>query len=331
MATISPKVYAAYAFAGDASDIVITFGSATCTVPATGAEPGHVYGSLRGPTGVGVPSYISGATCGGRYFVERSKTYDTGQLPAAHVPAVGQPLRRRPHAGHEGGDIWATDAALDVMDNEDWSGIFVTLPGVDKAAHMWGGVNDPESAVAGYDPMTHLAYAADVADAQVGRIMDKLEADGELDNTLVVLTADHGSVAAAERHRDRPALPRHCLHGGRLRVQQLVLRRRRERRLPHAAGRAAAPRRHGQRRLLLQRLRDPDLADRPVAREDERGGRHHGADARRHRGVAQRRRPLHAGLAGPLRPDDHQGRAPVVRQARPGAGRHPGGCRTGPT
>jgi hypothetical protein len=195
VATISPKVYAAYAFAGDASDIVVTFGSATCNVPATGAEPGHVYGSLRGPTGVGVPSYISGATCGGRYFVERSKVYDTGQLPAIMYPTSDNRYVVGHTPGHEGGDIWATDAALDVMDHEDWSGIFVTLPGVDKAAHMWGGVNDPESAVAGYDPMTHLDYAADVADAQVGRIMDKLEADGELDNTLVVLTADHGSVA----------------------------------------------------------------------------------------------------------------------------------------
>ena len=42
---------------------------------------------------------------------------------------------------------------------------------------MWGGVNDPESAGADGDPMTHMEYAADVADAQVGRIMDELEAE----------------------------------------------------------------------------------------------------------------------------------------------------------
>ena len=117
VATISPKVYAAYAFGGDAGDIVITFGSATCNVPATGAEPGRVYGSLRGPTGVGVPSYISGATCGGRYFVERNKVYDTGQ--AARQPVPGARTTATSSAttpAHEGGDIWATDAALDVMD-----------------------------------------------------------------------------------------------------------------------------------------------------------------------------------------------------------------------
>ena len=48
--------------------------------------------------------------------------------------------------------------------------------------------------------MTHMEYATATADAQVGRIMDALEESGELDSTLVVLTADHGSVAAAEGH-----------------------------------------------------------------------------------------------------------------------------------
>ena len=65
---------------------------------------------------------------------------------------------------------------------------------------MWGGVNDPEGATPGYDPMTHMEFAAATADAQVGRIMDALEESGELDSTLVVLTADHGSVAAADGH-----------------------------------------------------------------------------------------------------------------------------------
>ena len=85
------------------------------------------------------------------------------------------------------------------MGNEEdaWSGIFVSLPGVDKAAHMWGGVNDPEGDTPGYNPMTHMEFAAATADEQVGRIIKELEDSGELDSTLVVLTADHGSVAAA--------------------------------------------------------------------------------------------------------------------------------------
>jgi arylsulfatase A-like enzyme len=45
-----------------------------------------------------------------------------------------------------------------------------------------------------------MEFATETADAQVGRIMDALEESGELDSTLVVLTADHGSVAAADGH-----------------------------------------------------------------------------------------------------------------------------------
>ena len=188
--TISPKVYAAYAFGGPGSSSIITFGSATC-----GTAPNTT--SWRGPRGINVPSYIS-APCGGRYYVERSKVYDTGKLPAVMYPVSDNRYVVGKNPDHLGGDIWATDMALDVMDHEDdWSGIFVTLPGVDKAAHMWGGVNDPDPTGAAGEPITHVPFAAATADAQVGRIMDKLEADGELDNTLVVLTADHGSVAVA--------------------------------------------------------------------------------------------------------------------------------------
>ena len=31
------------------------------------------------------------------------------------------------------------DAALEIMENEDWSGLFVTLSAIDKIGHMWGG------------------------------------------------------------------------------------------------------------------------------------------------------------------------------------------------
>ena len=192
--TVSPKSYAAYGLAGPGSPntSVTTFASGpTCD--------GHRY---RMPTGVPAPpSYIS-AECGSRYLVERDKSYDTLQFPAQLYPATDDRYVVGDEPGHQGGDIWATDAVLDIMANEEnaWSGIFVSLPGVDKAAHMWGGVNDPEEATAGYDPMTHMEYATETADAQVGRIMDALEESGELDSTLVVLTADHGSVAAAPGH-----------------------------------------------------------------------------------------------------------------------------------
>ena len=198
--TVSPKGYAAYGLSGPGSPktSVITFGSKTCPVPGstTGATTRH-----RAPTGLNVPAYIS-ADCGSRYVVARDKIYDTGQLPASLYPATDDRYVVGHDPAHQGGDVWATDAVLDIMGHEKdaWSGIFVSLPGVDKAAHMWGGVNDREGATPGYDPMTHMEYATRTADEQVGRIMRALKDSGELDSTLVVLTADHGSVAAGAGH-----------------------------------------------------------------------------------------------------------------------------------
>lgn len=185
--TISPKRYAAWAYGGPTSDSIITFSSSkTCA----GVK------AWRAPDGVNVPAYIADSC--GKYWVHSNGAafhYDTWQLPASLYPLDGDRYVTGHDAEHPGGDVWATDAALDVMDHENWSGIFLTLPGVDKAAHMWGSVDDPECVgVTGCDPMTHMAQAAATADAQVKRVMDKLRSTGELKNTLVVLTADHGSV-----------------------------------------------------------------------------------------------------------------------------------------
>jgi predicted AlkP superfamily pyrophosphatase or phosphodiesterase len=191
--TVSPKGYAAWGLGGPGSD------NTSVTTFASGPSCNGV--RWRMPDGHNVPAYIKGE-CGSRYWVRRDKIYDTGQLPAQLYPATDDRYVVGDTPNNEGGDIWAADAVLDIMEHEEdeWSGIFVSLPGVDKAAHMWGGVNDPEGATPGYVPMTHMEFATATADAQVGRIMDALEESGELDSTLVVLTADHGSVAAAEDH-----------------------------------------------------------------------------------------------------------------------------------
>ena len=41
-----------------------------------------------------------------------------------------------------GGDTWVADAAIEMMQQENWSGMFVTMGGIDKAAHMWGAQDD---------------------------------------------------------------------------------------------------------------------------------------------------------------------------------------------
>lgn len=189
--TISPKAYAGWAFGGAGSDSIVTFSGRSFDCDGDGVN------NWRGPSGVNVPTYLSEPTCG-RWYVDsdRALVYDTYLSPARLYPLDGNRYTVGKDPAHEGGDVWAADAAIAAMDNEDWSGILVTLPGVDKAAHMWGGVTDP----GGPDPMTHIDNATAVADAQVGKIVAHLKDSGQYDNTLLVLTADHGSVPAIEFH-----------------------------------------------------------------------------------------------------------------------------------
>jgi hypothetical protein len=195
--TISPKGYAAYAMGGVGSDSIITFGSA----PACPGVPG----AWRRPSGINVPSYVSGEPCS-RFWVHSGypdHAYDTTKLPAVLYPLDSDRYVTGKDAAHPGGDVWAADVAVEVMRQEpSWNGIFVSLPGVDKAAHMWGGTADPGPTGTDGDPMTHMRAATAEADRQVGKIVAELKAQGQLDDTLVVLTSDHGSVAGRRFHGD---------------------------------------------------------------------------------------------------------------------------------
>jgi arylsulfatase A-like enzyme len=98
-------------------------------------------------------------------------------------------------AAHLGGDTWTADAAIEMMRHEDWSGMFVTMAGIDKAGHMWGAEDDVQSAPGSLDEQTHVQWQAENADRQLGKLLAELDAQGILDDTLVVLTADHGAIA----------------------------------------------------------------------------------------------------------------------------------------
>jgi arylsulfatase A-like enzyme len=87
---------------------------------------------------------------------------------------------------------------MEMMANEDWSGMFVTMGGIDKAGHMWGADADVQSEPGSLDYQTHVQANAENADVQLGRMLDKLRELGQLDDTLVVLTADHGATHGAE-------------------------------------------------------------------------------------------------------------------------------------
>ena len=175
VASIGQKNYAMYAMSGPGADIRVTFGgrSFDCDGDAT------VDNTWRGPVGVNVPTYITEATVApacpedDHFYVDSDSDLNYGTLttsPAWMYPLQGNRDISGPDADHPGGDVWATDAAFEVMDHEDWSGLLLTLGGIDKAGHMWGGLNDvPPYPAGAEDPLSHMANAAKVADEQVGR------------------------------------------------------------------------------------------------------------------------------------------------------------------
>jgi hypothetical protein len=196
VATIGEKNYATYSMGGPGSDIRITFSGRSFDCDGDKTEDL----TWRGPTG-DVPTYVSTPECN-RFYVDADRALDYDTLttsPAWMYPVEGNRDVPGRDPAHRGGDVWVTDTAFKVMDHEDWSGLMLTYGGIDKAGHMWGGLNDRRPYPGSSDPHTHLAHLARVADNQVGRLMDRLEADGILDETLVVLTTDHGQLTA-KRH-----------------------------------------------------------------------------------------------------------------------------------
>ena len=91
----------------------------------------------------------------GRWYVDGGLDYGTKTTsPAWLYPLDGNRFVTGTDPAREGGDVWSTDAALKVMqddftdaDTDDWRGLFVGLAGPDKMAHMWG----PDDDVTGSD------------------------------------------------------------------------------------------------------------------------------------------------------------------------------------
>jgi hypothetical protein len=185
------------AFDTSDADIAVRFSGRSSSSPVAGTPDAACNATLggryRGPDGVNVPTYIKDPFCG-RYYVNSSFAHGTSDaFPSWIYPLDGNRFVPGDDPDHLGGDRWVADSAMAMMQNEDWSGMFVTMGGIDKAGHMWGADSDVQSAPGSADYQSHVQFNAEYADVQLGRMLDKLEALGELDDTLVVLTADHGA------------------------------------------------------------------------------------------------------------------------------------------
>ena len=169
----------------------------------TGTDPEDIIFQIRGssaptcdgqsgwrqPEFVGaIPAYFGELAnpCNRWWTWQAAGAYGTGSiLPAKIYPLEGNRFVPGFDPAHIGGDTWSADAAIRVIQNDPtWRGMLVSLGGIDKVGHMWG----PDDEEPGF---THLPATAKNADDQVGRIVDALRTRGLLDDTLVVVTADH--------------------------------------------------------------------------------------------------------------------------------------------
>lgn len=191
---VGEKDYAVEAIAAPSADIAVHFSDRMKDVSReTGCD--NLGGHWRGPAGVNVPGYLSKPKCG-RFYInsDEKNSYGTeGAGPSWLYPLDGNRFVPGNDPQHLGGDAWVADTAIAMAEHEKWSGMLVTFGAIDKAGHMWGPgrTSAPTGDAAA---QTQLPFLAKFADEQFGRLLDKLQALGQLDETLIIITADHGAV-----------------------------------------------------------------------------------------------------------------------------------------
>jgi hypothetical protein len=129
---------------------------------------------------------------------QQAGAYGTNAIePAQIYPLDGNRFVPGFNAAHYGGDMWSADAAVRIIQSPaPWHGMMVSLGGIDKLGHMWGPDDngaDTGPGTAAEKQMRHLPFIAKTADRQVGKIVDALRTRGVLDETLIVITADHAA------------------------------------------------------------------------------------------------------------------------------------------
>jgi hypothetical protein len=150
-----------------------------------------------------LPPYLDVLTggCANRWWTNQDAvnlSYGTNVLSPANIyPLEGNRFVPGFDPAHIGGDNWSADAAIQQINNDpNWRGIMVSLGAIDKMGHMWGPEDkgEPGAKKGSVEEMRHLPFVAKNADAQVGKIVDALKARGLLDETLIVITADHAAM-----------------------------------------------------------------------------------------------------------------------------------------
>ena len=185
--------------AAESADYYVRMGSKKAANPTLTRSARLATAARRG----NLPLYISSNP---RYFVSVGNDGTPGvPLPADYYGTkVDKPAWLYPEDGryvpgpftdpanyHESGDAWVADAAIEMINHENWSGMFVTFSAIDKIGHMWGAGSVDNLQHYTWDPSSmfdwvHMPFVAKNADDQLGRLIDTLKANGQFDETLIV-------------------------------------------------------------------------------------------------------------------------------------------------
>ncbi len=177
---VSQKEYAAYTYGGPYCDTIICLGDVLKEGPF---KDHHSIG------GENVPRYIS-EPVGNRFYLEGVNRWGSeveryGLKGSGYVTGT-DPMR-------PGGDAWVGDVVEKVMTEEpDWSVILASFGAVDKVSHVLAEHDSPSTAEWARKHGIGLEDSLRKADLELGRILDRLQSQDLLSETVLVLTADHG-------------------------------------------------------------------------------------------------------------------------------------------
>lgn len=177
---VAQKKYAALNYGGPFADTIICLDSAI----KSGEMKGH-----HQPGGRNVPDYIS-KPVGNRFYV--GATNDWGSHDEVY-PFHGNSFVTGNDPKRPGGDIWVGDVVEQIMTREkDWSVILASFGTIDKVSHVLAEHDRPTTQPWAHKNKISLKDATRKADLELGRILDRLEASGLDQETVLVITADHG-------------------------------------------------------------------------------------------------------------------------------------------
>lgn len=200
---VAQKEYAACNFGGTYADTIVALGEPL----KSGPFKGH-----HSIAGVNVPSYVS-KPLGNRFYLEGTNSWGSG---GELYPLKGSGYVTGDDPDRPGGDAWVGDVVEKIMANEpDWSIILASFGSVDKISHCLAEHDAPTKSEWALRHGVGLEDTLRKADRELGRILDRLQEQGKLDNTIIVITADHGGQFA--RHyqgRNRVGKHRHDSYYG---------------------------------------------------------------------------------------------------------------------